>query len=103
MGLSPRTAALKTVRRRGVTGERSNRNVGSSVAPEVVRHSHTEHVLRQRKFRRPRRFQGSGTGVPPVPGVWTFSVEFGLFSRALTRAKGPTHTSLGQRPRSRPP
>src|SRR5438876_55083 len=32
----------------------------------VFSHSHARNVLRQRKFWRPRRFHGSGTGVPPI-------------------------------------
>ena len=38
-------------------------------------------------------------------GVWTFFTSAGLvrLSLGLTRAKGPAHISLGQRPRSRAP
>src|SRR6266404_836091 len=34
--------------------------------PYVFSHSHARHGLRKTKLRRPRRFLGSGTGVPPV-------------------------------------
>ena len=48
---------------------------------------------------------GRDAGATPVPGVWTFFTCTGLVrpSLVVTRAKGPAHTSLGQRPTSRPP
>jgi len=74
----------------------------------VFSHSHARSVLSQREWRRPRRFQRSGTGLPPVriaqpthgrdAGETPVPLPSGLpKSSESGSAKGAHHTSPAQR------